>query len=116
MTINVPTGGNAGDLSRAVTHEMDQSWPERVELRVVWKIPGPDGLPILVNRTQEITAAQFFGSGGAPIAGDFVIGAIERMRRMGPPAIPLVISGAKKVKRGAPVGNANAKKLRKVRK
>jgi len=76
----------AGDLARAVSHDPNEGFPARVELRVVWRGSAGEAL----ERTMEISADQFFGRGafGAPLSGDYVIQAIERMRRQGAPTIP----------------------------
>lgn len=76
MVISVPQG----DLSRVKSQEPNTDWPHSVELRVGWLVRGK-----MIYRTEEITASEFFGAGGAPIAGDRVMATIERMRRQGAP-------------------------------
>lgn len=73
------------DASRAKMHEPDQSWPDEVQLKVIWMV---NGSPVV--RTQIITADAFFGRGShsAPIEGSALIGMIENMRRAGPPERP----------------------------
>lgn len=71
-----------GDLSRATTHEPDMSYPDSVEIRLVWFDDKADAV-----RIQKITADEFFGRGsyGAPIPAEAIVQHIERMRREGPP-------------------------------
>lgn len=81
MAVQMPPS----DLSRAKVHDPDEGFPDSVELRVVWNgVEGPR------ERTLQISADQFFGRGtfGAPMSGDWLISAVERMRREGPPEIP----------------------------
>lgn len=74
------------DLERATSREPDQRYPDSVMLSVVWQ----DATGARYTRRIDIPADQFFGTGafGAPITGDWVISAIERMRRQGPPSCP----------------------------
>ena len=78
----MPIDSPQGDLSRAVSHEPDTSYPDVVEIRLIWTVNGHQRI-----RSQEISAAQFFGHGrfGAPIPAESLVSAIERMRRQGPP-------------------------------
>ncbi len=78
MPIEIPQG----DMSRATTHEPDASYPDLVEIRLIWNIK--DQQRILA---QAISAAEFFGRGqyGAPIPAEALVQYIERMRRQGPP-------------------------------
>lgn len=73
------------DTERASHLEPDQTWPHEVRIALVWKSP----TGVLVERSFEITADQFFGHGafGAPLPPDFIGLQIERMRREGPPAV-----------------------------
>lgn len=73
------------DLSRSIQHEASQDWPESVKLQLLWR--GRDGRPLV--RTEVVSADQFFGHGqyGAPMDGNFLVQAIERMRRKGPPTV-----------------------------
>jgi hypothetical protein len=67
-----------GDLSRAITHEADESWPTMIEVVAYWG-EGRKGR----RRSIEIPADQFFGRGsyGAPLNGDQLIAMVERLRR-----------------------------------
>lgn len=67
----------AGELSRAKTHEADDTWPTMIEIVAYWG-DGRRGK----RRSIEIPADQFFGRGGygAPISGDQLIGMVERLR------------------------------------
>lgn len=78
MAVEIPQG----DLANTVTHEPDQSYPDRVELRLVWIVDGKESV-----RDHQISAAEFFGRGsyGAPLPGEALISAIERLRRQGSP-------------------------------
>lgn len=78
MSVNTPQG----DLSRTITHEPDTSYPDVVEIRLIWNVRGRQQV-----RTHEIKADEFFGRGqfGAPLPGESLISAIDRMRRQGPP-------------------------------
>ena len=71
-----------GDLANAITHEPDQSYPDVVELRLIWNVGGHQEI-----RTHEISAAEFFGRGrfGAPLPAEALVQAIERLRRQGAP-------------------------------
>lgn len=73
------------DLARSTQHEQDFTWPESVKIQLKWL----DRYDRPIVRTQEISAAEFFGHGsyGAPLSGDQLIGYIERMRRAGPPKV-----------------------------
>lgn len=77
MTISLPQG----DLARVKSQEPNTDWPHTVELRVGWLSKGGK----IVYRTETITAAEFFGHGSAPISGERIVAAIERMRRQGMP-------------------------------
>lgn len=78
-----PPKSPQGELSRTVTHEPDTSYPDIVEIRLIWHVEGQQRI-----RTHEIGSAEFFGHGrfGAPIPAESLIQAIERLRRQGPPA------------------------------
>lgn len=80
MAIDIPQP----DTARSIQHEADQSWPNLVKIQLHWV----DKLGRPLIRSQIISADQFFGHGsyGAPLSGDHLIGAIERMRRQGPPS------------------------------
>jgi hypothetical protein len=71
------------DLARSKQHNPDETWPESVQLAVMWR--DKNGNPL--TRIEDISADQFFGRGGfgAPLTGEHLIMAIERMRRAGPP-------------------------------
>lgn len=66
------------DLSRAVTHEADNSWPTMIEVVAYWG-DGRRGK----RRSIEIPEDQFFGRGsyGAPLNGDQLIAMVERLRK-----------------------------------
>lgn len=72
------------DTARGIQHDPDQTWPSVVTLQVSWHIGDR-----VRTRTEIIQGDQFFGRGqfGAPLSGDHLINAIERMRRQGPPPI-----------------------------
>lgn len=78
MPINVP-GGNlpAGDLARAITHELNDDWPVMIEIVAYF------GEGRRKRKSVEIPADQFFGRNGynAPMTGDQIVGLIERLRR-----------------------------------
>lgn len=71
-----------GELSRTRSHDPDQSYPDVVEIRLVWKVRGKEQI-----RAHQIGADEFFGRGqfGAPIPAEALVQAIERMRRQGAP-------------------------------
>ena len=73
------------DLARSTQHEADHSWPDLVKIAVHWK----DDKGRVSVRSEVISANQFFGENGwgAPMDGSFLVSAIERMRREGPPKI-----------------------------
>lgn len=77
MTISLPQG----DLTRVKSQEPNTDWPHTVELRVGWMAKGAK----IVYRTETITAEDFFGSASAPMSGERILAAIERMRRQGMP-------------------------------
>jgi hypothetical protein len=80
-----PTMDSAtSDTARAIQHDPDQSYPQTVVIRLTWVVNGHIRI-----RTKEINADEFFGLGsyGAPIEGAALIGAIESMRRAGPPVV-----------------------------
>lgn len=71
------------DSDRAVSIEADQSWPEKVEIRLQWRLPSGR----VMATTVEITADAYFGRGasGAPMNGNALFAQIDRLRREGPP-------------------------------
>lgn len=77
MPIHLPQG----DLARTVSHDPDESWPTMIEIVAYWG-EGRKGR----RRSIEIPADQFFGHGmyGAPMSGEQLIAAVERLRKMGP--------------------------------
>lgn len=78
MPIDMPQG----DLANAVTHEPNMEYPDVVELRLIWNVDGHQEI-----RSHEISSAEFFGRGrfGAPLPGEALLSAIERLRRLGAP-------------------------------
>lgn len=81
MAIDAPIS----DTSRGIQHDPDQTYPESVKIQILWR--DKNGRPIV--RTEQISAAQFFGTGsfGAPLSGDWLISFIARMVRSGPPKL-----------------------------
>jgi len=79
MAIDEPVS----DTGRAIHHDPDLTWPSSVVLQVTWHVNGCNR-----TRTMVVGADEFFGRGqyGAPMNGEALIQAIERMRREGPPA------------------------------
>ena len=73
------------DLARSVQHDPSQDWPESVKIQLLWRDRA--GRPVV--RSEIISADQFFGRGsfGAPMDGSFLVQAIERLRREGPPKV-----------------------------
>lgn len=69
---------------RSKQHEPDHSYPQEVQLRLVWTVNGHARI-----RTSSISADEFFGVGGsgAPIEGIAILNRIEQMRRAGPPIV-----------------------------
>lgn len=69
---------------RSKQHEPDHSYPNLVEVRLVWCIDGHERM-----RAVEIDADRFFGTGGhgAPIEGAALLNHIENLRRQGPPPV-----------------------------
>lgn len=65
------------DLGRAVSHDPNQDWPDRIEIVAHWDRR---------KRSVVIEADQFFGRNthGAPMTGEQLIAAVERLRRQGP--------------------------------
>jgi hypothetical protein len=82
MAVEIPEG----DLTRVHSSEPDRSWPLLVQIVVAWKLDNGQ----IVHRTQTILGDEFYGraSFGAPMPGDALIGAVETLRRMGPPEQP----------------------------
>jgi len=80
----MPIDSPVSDLSRAIQHEPDQTWPTSVKVQLHWDVDGHTRI-----RTALIDADMFFGLGayGAPLDGAALIGMIENMRRQGPPEI-----------------------------
>lgn len=102
MAIEIP----AGDLARVKSIEPDRAWPTLVQIVVAWKLENGQ----IVHRTQTILADEFYGRGGygAPMPAEAFVGALETLRRMGPPEQPK----PKKVKRAASRARAKARKVR----
>jgi hypothetical protein len=73
------------DLARSKQMDADHSWPHEVRVAVHWV----DASGKISIRSEIISANQFFGEGGygAPLDGSFLVSAIERMRREGPPKV-----------------------------
>jgi len=71
------------DTERSIQHDPNMDWPESVHIQLCWR--GNNGS--ILTSTESISADQFFGRGayGAPLSGEYLIQAIERMRRAGPP-------------------------------
>ncbi len=71
----------SGELTRAITHEPDDSWPTKISI-IAYFGEGKGAK----RRVLEISADQFFGRGyhGAPLTGDQLIGMVEKLRKMGP--------------------------------
>jgi hypothetical protein len=76
VDIPAPQHLGQGDLARATIHGPDTRWPERVVIRCTW----PDGK----FSEYEITSEAFFGNYSAPLAGNELISAIDRMRKNKP--------------------------------
>ncbi len=80
MAISVPTGNLLhGDLARVKSQELDDSWPEIIEIVAYW---GPGRRK---RKAIAISADQFFGRNGfnAPITGDQLTLIINRLRVAG---------------------------------
>ena len=75
---NIPSPQHLGqgDLARAKVHGPNTEWPERVAIRCTW----PDGK----FSEYEITMEAFFGNYSAPMGGNELISAIDRMRKQRP--------------------------------
>ena len=83
MPVNIKP--HFGDLDRAPVSEPDtETWPSVIEIVAYW--PSKSGPKRGRRRSFEIDADQFFGRGrhGAPMSGEQLIAAVERLRRMGP--------------------------------
>lgn len=72
-----------GDLARVKSQEPNADWPTMIEVVAYWS---HDGSRKGRRRSFEIDADQFFGRGahGAPMSGEQLIAAVERLRRQGP--------------------------------
>lgn len=72
------------DTDRAIQHNPDQSWPNRVRVELVWYREG-----VALTQAFAITGDEFFGLNGvgAPMEGAALIGRIENLRRQGPPSL-----------------------------
>lgn len=81
----MPIDNPVSDLTRSKQHNPADDWPVSVTLRLMWHDHG--GRPIF--RTEVISSDMFFGRNGygAPLTGEHVIQAIERLRRLGPPEV-----------------------------
>jgi hypothetical protein len=79
MPVHIPQG----DLARAVSHDPDESWPTIIEIVAYFS---KDGTRKGRRRSIEIDADAFFGRGrhGAPMSGEQLIAAVDRLRRQGP--------------------------------
>jgi hypothetical protein len=77
MAINTPEGTFAGDLARVKSQEMDDEWPEMIEIVAYW---GPGRKK---RKSITISSDQFFGRNGynAPISPDQLILIINRLRK-----------------------------------
>lgn len=90
------------DTDRAIQHNPNQDWPDRVSIELVWRRDG-----VSLTRTLTITGDYFFGLNGygAPMEGAALIGRIENLRRMGPP-IPSQLQGKSPAPAARKVKNA----------
>ena len=74
MPIHLPQG----DLSRVISHDPENEWPDTIEIRARWKTAKGGNRYASIH----ITGDEFFGrTTGAPLSGDQVIGIINRLRR-----------------------------------
>lgn len=73
------------DMDRIPSANPDQTWPEKVEIRMHWE--RADGSHATTSTV--ITKDEFFGLGGvgAPMNGEALIATIERQRRQGAPPV-----------------------------
>jgi hypothetical protein len=87
----------SGDLARANTIEPDLTYPDKVQLRLVWLVKGRAHI-----RQIEITAEEFFGRGsfGAPIPAEAIVQLLEIMRRRGAPKESVPMRPSRKPNRG----------------
>ena len=69
-----------GDLSKTRSQEPDYDWPQRIEIRAIWKTKS-GGHKV---RSIHISGDQFFGQGeyGAPMSGEQLIATINRLRKL----------------------------------
>jgi hypothetical protein len=67
---------NAGDLSRTVTHDPDETWPVSLEIVAYF------GEKRRKRRSVEVNADQFFGRNGfgAPMSAESLLMIINRLR------------------------------------
>ena len=80
MVVNLPNSQLQGDLARVKSVEMNDDWPELIEI-VAYFGPGRTK-----RKAVAISADQFFGRGSgynAPITADQLIYLINRLRRSG---------------------------------
>src|SRR5574343_1154749 len=97
----------ASDTSRAIQHDPDRRWPDRVRIELVWYIDGAAHV-----QAMAITAEEFFGLNGvgAPMEGSALIGRIENLRRQGPPSLGGMMAKA------TPSRNRPVKKVKNAKK
>jgi len=78
MPIEIPSDG---DLARCVTHDPDNAWPESIEIVAYFRKPNSRrGKRVSI----KISGEEFFGlTTGAPMTGDQLLGAVDRLRRSG---------------------------------
>jgi hypothetical protein len=74
-----------GDLSRTVSHEPNREWPHEIAIVATWASVDRRGKVRRRSRKVVITRDEFFGlRAGAPMSGDQLIYAINRLRKAGP--------------------------------
>ena len=77
MPIHIPEP--QGDLSKCIVEEPNREWPSAIEVVAYWK---PEAGGKGIRKSITIPGDQFFGlTTGAPMSGEQLIGAIERLRR-----------------------------------
>lgn len=70
-------------LTRTISHERNQDWPDSVEIVATFNKKSTDGKIVSTKvRSIPITKDQYFGLGehGAPMSGEWLVAAIDRLR------------------------------------
>ncbi len=81
----MPVVITGSDVAPVTSHERDTAWPDSMEIVATFTRTSTNGQIIISTdvRSVTITREQFFGLGdhGAPISGEWLVAALDRLRK-----------------------------------